>query len=50
MMHDLGTHRAPVPNSRAHDPDISDSLRALIGWGILTLGMLVAITTQQRHG
>jgi hypothetical protein len=48
-MHDIGLGDATVPEGRTHEPDIADSLRALIGWGILTFGMLVAIINRQRR-
>ena len=50
MMHDIGLGDAIMPDDRTHEPDVINSLRALIGWAVLTLGMLVAITTRQRHG
>jgi len=49
MMHDLGLGEAAVPEGRTHEPDVTNSLRALIGWGILTFGMAIAIITRQRR-
>ena len=49
MMHDLGLGDATVPEGRTHEPDVTNSLRALIGWGILTSGMLIAIINRQRR-
>ncbi len=48
-MQEISTGHAIVLKGRTHEPDVSTSLRALIGWGILTLGMLVAIINRQRR-
>ena len=48
-MHDIGLGNAIVPDGRTHEPDVTNSLRALIGWGILTFGMAIAIITRQRR-
>ncbi len=49
MTHDSGTHNAPVSKIRSYEPDVSDSLRALIDCGILTLGLLIAITRRKQR-
>ena len=48
-MHEISTGHAIVLKGRTDEPGISTSLRALIGWGILTFGMLVAIINRQRR-
>ncbi len=46
-MHEISIGHTIVLKDRTYEPDNSNSLRALIGWGILTLGMLVAIINRQ---
>ena len=48
-MHEISRGNTVVLKGQIDEPDISTSLRALIGWGILTLGMLVAIINRQRR-
>ncbi len=48
-MHEIGIGNATVPLGRTHEPHVSNSLRALIGWAILMFGMLVAIINRQRR-
>ena len=48
-MHEISTGHTIVLKGRTDEPDSSTGLRALIGWGILTFGMLVAIINRQRR-
>ena len=48
-MHDIGLGNAAVPEGRTYEFDVTNGLRALIGWGILTFGMVIAIITRQRR-
>ncbi len=48
-MHEISTGHTIVLKGRTDEPDVFTSLRALIGWGILTLGMLVAMINRQRR-